>query len=103
MGSFSLLHWLVVLMILLLFVPLYLLPYFVARRRRVATRGFLLLVNILIGWTAVGWVISLIWAIFGETEAQRRYLERHGGASEIGHADFPQGEKDLSARREPRL
>ena len=27
----------------------------------------LFLVNMLIGWTVIGWVLCLLWAIFGQT------------------------------------
>lgn len=69
MGQFSVWHWLIVLLIAL---PIYLIPYFIARSRGVASRGWLLVVNILFGFMGVGWLISMIWAIFGEKETRSR-------------------------------
>lgn len=46
---------------LFIFVPLYFLPAFLARKKR----QFLpiLLLNIFLGWTLLGWVGALIWAV----------------------------------------
>jgi hypothetical protein len=43
-------------------------PWFIARSRGVATRGWLLLVLLLFGWTLIGWLACLLWAVLGETE-----------------------------------
>jgi hypothetical protein len=42
----------------------YFLPSFIARRKRNARAIFLL--NLLAGWTAVGWVAALIWALVND-------------------------------------
>jgi len=47
---------------------LLLVPWFIARKRGVATRGWLLLVDVLFGWSVLGWFVCLLWAVLGETE-----------------------------------
>jgi hypothetical protein len=53
------------LLFFLVFVPLYFLPAIIARRKRDATAIFWL--NLLAGWTFLGWVGALIWAITNDT------------------------------------
>ena len=58
MGEFSPFHWLLFLIILSL---LYFLPTFVGRKKRNARAIFWL--NFSLGWSVVGWVGTLIWAL----------------------------------------
>ncbi len=55
---------------------LLLVPWFIARRRGVATRGWLLVVDLLFGWSVLGWFVCLLWAALGETEDAVRIRER---------------------------
>lgn len=56
---------------------LLLVPWFIARKRGMATRGWLLLVDLLFGWSVLGWFVCLLWAVLGETEDALRIRERH--------------------------
>ena len=47
--------------------PLYFLPAILGRRKRNARA--LLALNLLLGWTCLGWVGALIWALLQETPA----------------------------------
>jgi surface polysaccharide O-acyltransferase-like enzyme len=75
MGTFSIWHGLVVL--LLIMVPLYFLPGFIAFRRRHRNRVAILVINIFLGLTGIGWVVALIWAFTGD-------IELEGGEAETG-------------------
>lgn len=44
---------------------LYFLPTIIAVRRRHRNLLPIILVNIFLGWTFVGWIVALIWAIVG--------------------------------------
>jgi hypothetical protein len=44
---------------------LYFLPSLVARRKR--DFGAIFALNLLLGWTFVGWVVSLVWALAAES------------------------------------
>jgi hypothetical protein len=42
---------------------LYWLPAFVAERRRHRQTTAIVVLNLLLGWTFVGWVVALVWAL----------------------------------------
>ncbi|HSU19889.1 MAG TPA: superinfection immunity protein [Acidobacteriaceae bacterium] len=67
----------VVLGLLILFggVFLYFLPSVIARSRRVVAQTGIVLVNLFLGWTVLGWFGALIWACTAESEAQARMRE----------------------------
>ena len=54
----------------LVVVTLYLLPSLIAACRRTTHLGTGFLVNILLGWTIVGWVYSFIWAMFADRQGE---------------------------------
>ena len=47
----------------LLLLALYFLPAVVAKLRAHHQRGAILALNILLGWTLLGWVIAFVWAL----------------------------------------
>ena len=47
----------------LLLLALYFLPALVAKLRAHHQRGAILALNILLGWTLLGWVIAFVWAV----------------------------------------
>ena len=58
---------------------IYLTPAIVAWRRGVSGCGSIFVLNVLIGWTVLGWMAMLVWAVAGDThpaEAYRRDLAR---------------------------
>jgi len=53
-------------MLFLLFLSLmYFLPTIIGREKSDA--GFIFLVNLLLGWTVVGWIVAFIWACAADT------------------------------------
>jgi hypothetical protein len=42
---------------------LYFLPAIIAFARSKRDSGAILVLNLLLGWTAIGWVIALVWAL----------------------------------------
>jgi hypothetical protein len=46
---------------------LYFLPTIIAVHRKKKNLAPILLVNILLGWTVIGWIVSLVWAVSTET------------------------------------
>jgi hypothetical protein len=42
---------------------LYLLPWVVAAMRGKKNSGAILALNVLLGWTVIGWIIAFIWAL----------------------------------------
>ncbi len=55
----------------LFFVVMYILPFCVAVVRAHPNAGAILVVNMLLGWTVIGWIASLAWAGFGPAETAR--------------------------------
>jgi hypothetical protein len=51
---------------------LYLVPWVVACRRHVYAQAGIIVLNLLLGWTVLGWVGALIWALSAETESQAK-------------------------------
>jgi hypothetical protein len=45
---------------------LYFAPSFVAWRRKVKATAGVVIVDVFLGWTFVGWVAALVWASIGE-------------------------------------
>jgi len=56
------------LLVLFIGVLFYFLPAFIASNRRAADRTGIFLLNFFLGWTGLGWIGSLIWAIAGRKE-----------------------------------
>ena len=52
-------------------VVLYLLPAIVARQRNTPGIRFIVVINILVGWTFVGWVVALAMALGGPRRVRR--------------------------------
>jgi Superinfection immunity protein len=54
---------------ILFLISLHFLPTMVAVARRHRSRLAIFLVNFLLGWTVIGWIVAMIWACTGNTEA----------------------------------
>lgn len=57
-------------------IMLYLLPWFIGKSRDMHGCKMLLLVNLLFGWTTIGWVVCMLWGIFGQTNDMRAAMSR---------------------------
>ena len=57
--------------ILLILLSLYLLPFIIAKSRGMANRWSIFFLNLFLGWTLVGWVVSLCWSVAGTAEIRR--------------------------------
>jgi len=62
---------------LVIIIPLYLLPSIIAAFRRHELFIMILGINILLGWTLVGWVISLVMALEVYTDTTGLYASSH--------------------------
>jgi hypothetical protein len=64
---------------IILSVIVYIFPTIVAYTRRLgAGWGLLAVLNLLIGWTGIGWLACIWWAAFGETKTELDYYTRAG-------------------------
>ena len=56
------------LVILLFGLSLYFLPYIVAAKRYHHQETAIFMLNLLLGWTFLGWIVALIWAVSATKE-----------------------------------
>jgi hypothetical protein len=49
-------------LILLLFIPFYFLPAIIAKSRKNPNTTGIFILNLLLGWTVLGWIGTLVWA-----------------------------------------
>ena len=57
---------------LIFWILLYFLPAIIGRDKRNAAGIFLL--NLFLGWTVIGWVLALIWAVSAEPNTRVRWV-----------------------------
>lgn len=62
-------------MLIIVGIVLYGVPIFVAAKRNVHAQGGIIALNLLLGWSIIGWVGSLIWALSAETEEHAKLRE----------------------------
>jgi hypothetical protein len=53
--------------VVMVFIALYFVPSIIAAYREHRDRLAILMLNILLGWTAVGWIAALVWACTANT------------------------------------
>lgn len=70
----------------------YFIPTFVARRKRHYNQHAIFLVNLLLGWTFLGWVGALVWASTNPPPS------RAGHGRDPGRFDDEQNEDELESR-----
>jgi hypothetical protein len=68
-GSFGIM----MLCLFLFTIALYVLPMIVAYKRQIENRGLHALVNVIFGWTLLGWLACMLWACLAATPQQRTW------------------------------
>lgn len=56
----------------LIFTAIYFIPAFVAYKRQHRQLGPIMALNFLLGWSLLGWVISLVWALSSDTRKDEK-------------------------------
>ena len=56
--------------LILIILPIYFVPTIVAIIRRTKNLAAIIVLNIFVGWTFLGWVGSLVWAIVAEKKVR---------------------------------
>ena len=63
--------------VLVLFsILLYFVPAVIGFKRGVNGSGILTTLNVFFGWTVIGWIVLLIWAVAGQTRAADAYYRQ---------------------------
>jgi len=57
-------------LMLLLIVVIYMLPTLIAFGREHPRRQDVVVLNILLGWTLIGWIVAFLWALLAQTESE---------------------------------
>ena len=83
------------LIILLVLLALYFLPCWVAFARDIEDVNGIIIVNLLLGWTLVGWVVALVWAVSGKSKAEKK-----AAAQEMASAISAALQADRASRAE---
>jgi hypothetical protein len=76
-------------LIYVLAIGLYFLPTIIAYNKSFIMQVFLL--NLLLGWTVIGWVIAIIWAVKEEKKPQIQY-------SSVQNDEYPSSKQDDSPK-----
>ncbi|MDQ2924651.1 MAG: superinfection immunity protein [Acidobacteriota bacterium] len=50
------------------------LPVFIAGARHVSNFWWIVLINVLFGWTLIGWVVALVWALKDDPKWTASYM-----------------------------
>lgn len=81
--------------LLVIFGVVYFLPPIVAYSRRHRNAGAIFVMTILLGWTAIGWVVALIWASTANTESRPSKEAPPGGL--LGMMERRKAERQTAA------
>ena len=57
--------------LLLIFLVIYLFPSYIAYVREHRNKAGVFLLNLFLGWTLLGWVIALVWAVYKEKDDKK--------------------------------
>lgn len=72
--------WMVIcILILIASIPLYFLPSIVAGKKKHKNQTGIFVLNLFLGWTLIGWVGALVWAV---TESEEKNIEIKGNKYE---------------------
>ena len=69
------------LIIVVIAIAIYFLPATIGGNRGINASGALFFVNLFFGWTLIGWLFCLIWAVTGATKAQDAFYARAAGGA----------------------
>lgn len=72
-----------VIMLVLMFV--YLVPTFIAGARHTQNRIAILNLNLLLGWTLIGWLVALVWSMSSDAAQSEFSRAKLAPAEEIRH------------------
>ena len=75
-------------LVLIILPVVYFVPTFIAYNRRAAGKTGILILNILTGWTGLGWMASLIWACAAKKEFDPMLLYNISDTTIGGVQDF---------------
>ena len=72
----------------------YFLPWFVASNRNHVNSGMIGFLNLVFGWTILGWILLMLWAIFGES--RNSHTSQNINVNSVAMASFKSPQADSS-------
>ena len=60
-------------LLIILGLTAYFLPWIIARGRGASNAGYIALLNLLLGWTVLGWIATFIWAVL-DRQPEKPYI-----------------------------
>lgn len=57
-------------LLIIIFLVIYFLPSIIAKKNKKSNFRSIFLLNIFLGWTLIGWVVSLIWSLTNDNNSQ---------------------------------
>lgn len=75
--------------IILFLLVMYGVPTFVAALRKHASFGGIVVINLLLGWTIIGWIIALAWSLSDPRRNQQTIIIQSGSPLDIVQAPHP--------------
>jgi hypothetical protein len=77
----------------------YFIPMLIAMQRNHPQRGPIIIIDLFLGWTLLGWVVALAWACSAFTQVDKPKRVRHGNrAAEIERERAAEIEREIAAR-----
>jgi hypothetical protein len=77
----------------------YFLPTIIAITRTKSNTGAILVLNFFLGWTLVGWVVSLVWALSSDYRPQQVVINNNMSADNSMPSHNPPNNNNMSADR----
>ena len=92
----------VIIIIILISFAIYFLPSIIAILKRKSNMLAIILLNVFLGWTFVGWLVSLIWSVTNDVEESRIVInnnnltpERNNSFQNLSNQSVPYQELNL--------
>jgi len=82
------------LIIIIPFIAIYFLPSFIALSRKKTNRAAIILLNFFLGWTFVGWIVSLVWACTSNNQPQTIVVNNSSYSKEESSSDLQKNDFD---------
>ncbi|WP_157790543.1 superinfection immunity protein [Bradyrhizobium japonicum] len=80
---------------------LYFIPSVVARWTKHPMKSLIFAFNIFLGWTIIGWILAMIWALNGPSQEPQLYVMQDGTLKVVMPAPSPRFRMEDYSRRIP--
>ena len=57
---------------LLIIILIYFIPTFIAKKKNHRQKTAIIIVNVFLGWTFLGWVVALVWSVMKDNDTMKQ-------------------------------